>query len=233
MVCEKWGVFNLKQKRNAIASLNLLYKKSKEMNKEFIEKVARVQNELNVGKGRYNDFGKYFFRNAEDILVEAKPLLAKEGLVLYLTDDIKQIGERFYLCATAVLTDGADEIRNTALAREPLTKKGMDECQVTGSASSYARKYALCGIFLIDGTGDDSDSTNNGQQQPQKQIPQGQADAYQKMLADLPNIKAEISKATTEDKLVQIWNSYALLRNVEEFVNAVKAQSSKIKNAKK
>lgn len=118
------------------------------------EKLLNVQAELKAPKGQYNSFGKYKYRSCEDILEAVKPLLKKYGLSLRLTDEIVLVGDRFYLKATAFLHDGEEGIFNTAFAREDLEKKGMDGSQITGTASSYARKYALNGLFLIDDTKD-------------------------------------------------------------------------------
>ena len=119
---------------------------------EFMSKVAKVQRELKAPKGQYNGFGKYSYRNCEDILEGANKVLG--GLVLTLSDDIIAVGDRFYVKCTATITDGEFEISNTALARESASKKGMDDSQLTGSTSSYARKYALNGLLCIDDTKD-------------------------------------------------------------------------------
>jgi hypothetical protein len=123
-------------------------------------KLVNIQNELKAPKSQYNNFGKYNYRNQEDILEAAKPLLLKHGLTLIIKDNIELIGERYYVKATCILidTESGETLENTALARESVDKKGMDDSQVTGSTSSYARKYALNGLFLIDDTKDaDSD----------------------------------------------------------------------------
>lgn len=133
------------------------------------EKLAAVQSALKAPKSQYNAFGKYNYRNCEDIIEAAKPLLKANGLLLTLTDEIVNISDRFYVKATATVTDFADEksISVTAYAREEQEKKGMDGSQVTGASSSYARKYALNGIFAIDDT-KDSDTTNTGDAKEQK-----------------------------------------------------------------
>ena len=125
------------------------------------EKLIQIQSELKAPKGQYNSFGKYKYRNCEDILEAVKPLLKKQGLAIRLSDDIVMIGSRYYVQATAEITDGESSIKAVAFAREEESKKGMDGSQVTGAASSYARKYALNGLFAIDDT-KDSDTTNNG-----------------------------------------------------------------------
>ena len=124
------------------------------MDKEFLDKLSAVQMELKAPKGQYNSFGKYSYRSCEDILEAVKPLLSKNGLTLLLTDEPVAVGNRVYIKATARLIGGGDSIEVTAYAREPEDKKGMDTSQVTGTASSYARKYALNGLFLIDDTKD-------------------------------------------------------------------------------
>lgn len=120
----------------------------------MIEKLIKIQSELKAPKNQNNTFGKYKYRSCEDILEAVKPLLSREGLLLTLTDTIEQIGNRFYVKATVKLTDGTETVENTAYAREEETKKGMDGPQVTGTSSSYARKYALNGLFCIDDTKD-------------------------------------------------------------------------------
>lgn len=129
---------------------------------EFFEKIQDIQAKLKVPKNLYNSFGKYNYRNAEGILEAVKPFLEKHGLVLTLSDEIINDNERYYVMATARITDGDKSLYTTAYAREALTKKGMDDSQITGTASSYARKYALNGLFLLDDTKDaDTDEYYN------------------------------------------------------------------------
>ena len=115
-----------------------------------------VQAELKAPKSQHNSFGKYDYRSAEDIIEAVKPLLKDNGLFLTMSDDIVQIGDRYYVKATVSVTDivTGESVQTSALAREAAQKKGMDESQVTGTASSYARKYALNGLFAIDDTKD-------------------------------------------------------------------------------
>lgn len=119
-----------------------------------MKKLINIQHDLKAPKGNYNSFGKYKYRSCEDILEAVKPLLAREECTLTITDDIIQVGDRFYIKATARITDGTETVEVSAMAREAAEKKGMDDSQVTGTASSYARKYALNGLFLIDDTKD-------------------------------------------------------------------------------
>lgn len=129
--------------------------------KEINVKLMNIQQELKAPKGQYNDFGKYAYRSCEDILEAVKPLLKKEKVVLTISDELQYIGNRYYIKATATLIDTESEaiISNSAYAREEETKKGMDGSQITGASSSYARKYALNGLFGIDDN-KDSDTTN-------------------------------------------------------------------------
>ena len=127
------------------------------------EKLLNIQAELKAPKNQYNEFGKYHYRSCEDILEGLKPLLKKYKVTLTISDEIVQIGDRYYVKATATLIDieeeGRECISSTAFAREDEKKTGMDLSQLTSSTSSYARKYALNGLFCIDDT-KDSDATN-------------------------------------------------------------------------
>ena len=128
----------------------------------FYEKLIKVQQELKAPKSNYNKFGNFYYRSAEDILEAVKPLNAKYGLLLTLRDEPTLIGDRYYIKAIARITDGNEWHEVTAYARESASKKGMDDSQITGTASSYARKYALNGLFLIDDTKDaDTDEYQN------------------------------------------------------------------------
>lgn len=133
--------------------------------KEFIKKIANVQQRLKAPKTQYNSFGKYKYRNCEDILEGVKPHLGE--MILTVSDEIVMVGDRIYIKSTATITDGEHSISNSALARESLNKKGMDESQITGTASSYARKYALNGLLLIDDTKDADNQFEESQ--PSKQ----------------------------------------------------------------
>lgn len=118
------------------------------MSKEFFQKIADIQQNLKAPKNLKNTFGNYAYRSCEGILEAVKPLL--NGLVLSITDDVIAVGDRIYVKSTATLTDGENSHSVSALAREPMSKKGMDDAQVTGATSSYARKYCLNGLFAID-----------------------------------------------------------------------------------
>jgi ERF superfamily len=126
-----------------------------------MKKLTEIQNELKVPKGNYNAFGKYKYRSAEDILEAVKPLLKKQECVLTLTDELVEVGSKIYLKAIALFSDGEKKIECFGFA-ETSEHKGMSSEQATGTASSYARKYALNGLFLIDETQADADHQNKG-----------------------------------------------------------------------
>lgn len=129
----------------------------------LIEKLSGIQKEMKVPKNLYNKFGDYNYRNAESIFEAFKPLEAKYKVSLVVSDDVVPVGDRIYIKAAAKLMDCESQefITATAFAREALTKKGMDDAQITGSASSYARKYALNGLFLLDDTKDPDTNENH------------------------------------------------------------------------
>jgi hypothetical protein len=133
-----------------------------------MERLRKVQSELKAPKSQYNSFGKYNYRNSEDILEAVKPLLLKHQLTMVISDEIIQVSDRIYVKATVDLFHENEKISVSAYAREPQSKKGMDESQITGATSSYARKYALNGMFCIDDT-KDADSMNNTKEPSKKE----------------------------------------------------------------
>lgn len=175
-------------------------KKASAMNKEteeeiistqtFAQKVSDVQARLNAPKSQYNSFGKYSYRNAEDILGAVKPLLKEHGMILSISDDIVMVGNRYYVKATATLSDGNFDREVTAYAREPEMKKGMDEAQVTGATSSYARKYALNGLFAIDDV-KDADSYDNRSNTPSNAPQRTQAEPQDSRMAKIAEMQRE------------------------------------------
>ena len=154
------------------------------------EKLMKVQQELKAPKGQYNSFGKYKYRSCEDILEAVKPLLKENKLVLTLTDSVIPASEtRFYVKATAKLIDIEAEdsvIENTAFARESLEKKGMDDSQITGTASSYARKYCLSGLLLLDDTKDADTDEYHEQTNQKKLITKTQIKKLGELVDDIP-----------------------------------------------
>lgn len=126
------------------------------------EVLIKIQSDLKAPKGQYNDFGKYHYRSCEDILEAVKPLLKELNVSLTLSDEIVNVGDRYYIKAIATLANNESNITVTAYAREEESKKGMDSMQLTGATSSYARKYALNGLFAIDDTKDSDDLNKHG-----------------------------------------------------------------------
>ena len=148
----------------------------------FKEKLLKVQTELKAPKDQYNDFGKYNYRSCESILEAVKPLLYEYGLLLIISDRIVAVCDRIYVEATCTLIDAGesnDNVQTTASAREPQEKKGMDDSQITGSASSYARKYALSALFALDDT-KDADTNEHQAEVREKAKKQAQKKAEEK-----------------------------------------------------
>jgi hypothetical protein len=186
--------------------------------KQLIEKLVAIQSELKAPKGQTNNFGKYKYRSCEDILEAVKPLLKKEGLFLSITDEIENVGDRYYIKAVAIVTDGVDRWQTQALAREEETKKGMDASQISGSASSYARKYALNGMFAIDDT-KDSDATNTGDSLIDANIPK---------LDNVEFALYEVKLAKSQDGLKTIWSKHLAHQKNELFLEAIKTKKAEL-----
>lgn len=168
---------------------------------EIYKKLAEIQKELKAPKNQYNSFGKYNYRSCEDILEGVKPLAAEKGCAVVISDDVVMVGDRYYIKATAKLidADSGEVASNDAYAREPAEKKGMDESQITGTASSYARKYALNGLFAIDDTKDaDTDEHANQSAKNSKQKDKQQNKPTDKQ-------QTQSGKAATEAQLKRLW----------------------------
>lgn len=169
----------------------------------FFQKLTRVQSALNAPKDKKNSFGGYNYRNVESIYEAVKPLLLKEGLVLSITDEVIEISDRVYIKATATVTDGFGSLSATGYAREAGMKKGMDEAQVTGSCSSYARKYALGGLFLIDDNKDidsiepEKEKSASTDKKSEKGVEKKSSEAEKPKKAD-----DELANKATVDKMV-------------------------------
>ena len=184
--------------------------------KELIE----IQSELKAPKNQWNDFGKYNYRSAEDILEAVKPLLKKHGCHLTISDEMIQLGDRYYVKATATLSKDADSISTTAYAREEESKKGMDASQITGATSSYARKYALNGLFCIDDTKDaDFTNTHGKEEQPRQKTVKAPAKA--EIESDMKQAKEAIEKCKNAKDLLEVWNTFTNLQGVAEFKKAL------------
>lgn len=199
-----------------------------------------IQSELKAPKSQFNKFGGYKYRKAEDILEAVKPLLNKQKCTLTITDDIVMVGNRIYVKATATIKNEKGEFETTTgWAREEETKKGMDGSQITGASSSYARKYALNGLFAIDDNAD-SDTTNDGQhqaaqQQAQTQHPTAQAAQAAQQPAtpqyhtnDLNEGLTYLSRCVNKDNLVWVVQTYKPLTASPQFMQAVSAKKKEL-----
>lgn len=205
-----------------------------------MKELIAIQSELKAPKSQFNKFGGYKYRKAEDILEAAKPLLAKQKCTLIITDDVVLIGNRIYVKATAIIKNEKGECEtSTGWAREEETKKGMDGSQITGASSSYARKYALNGLFSIDDN-QDSDAANEvqhqeAQQQTQAQHPTAQAaQAVQQPATpqyhtnDLNEGLAYLSRCVNKDNLVWVVQTYKPLTASPQFMQAVSAKKKEL-----
>jgi len=152
----------------------------------LLEKLQKIQFEMKAPKNLYNKFGNYKYRNAEGILEAFKPFEDKYKVALTISDELVMLGDRYYIKAEVTLYDTENEatIVNTALARESFEKKGMDDSQITGTASSYARKYALNGLFLLDDT-KDADTDEFREETTKKDVEKKLTDEQIDAIADL------------------------------------------------
>lgn len=199
-----------------------------------MKELIAIQSELKAPKSQFNKFGGYKYRKAEDILEAVKPLLAKQKCTLIITDDVVLIGNRIYVKATAIIKNEKGEFETTTgWAREEETKKGMDGSQITGASSSYARKYALNGLFAIDDN-DDYDTTNDGlhqasQQQTQTQQPTAQQTASpQYHQSDLNEGLGYLSRCVSKDNLLWVIQHYQPLCSNTQFMQAVSAKKKQL-----
>ena len=191
----------------------------KNMGKELNETLLAIQQELKAPKGQYNSFGKYKYRSCEDILEAVKPLLRKHNCTLVISDDIVMLGTRFYIKATVTLSNGGESVMTTAFAREEEEKKGADSSQITGAASSYARKYALNGLFCIDDN-KDSDSTNNGG----KPVEPAENPLMEAAMSDVRNAK-------DTQALKAVWEEYTCLHSNKVFKGMVNQRKAELNGA--
>ena len=194
-----------------------------------MKELIAIQSELKAPKSQFNKFGGYKYRKAEDILEAVKPLLAKQKCTLIITDDVVLIGNRIYVKATATIKNEKGECETTnGWAREEETKKGMDGSQITGASSSYARKYALNGLFAIDDNAD-SDTTNDGQHQEAQQQTQTQKPASTQFNSnDLNEGLGYLSRCVSKDNLLWVIQHYQPLCSNTQFMQAVSAKKKQL-----
>ena len=206
---------------------------------EFWEKLVAIQNDLKAPKDKENKFGGFRYRSCEGILEAVKPLLAREGLVLSISDEIVEVTGRVYVKATATLTDGTNSQQVTAYAREADTKKGMDPSQVTGASSSYARKYALNGLFCIDDAKDaDTDeyqkmAGRSAKKDKEDTISFGTASAGDMPTTDEP-LPFDVGGEETPGEPIELLGLKSLMKKdgitEEQVLNAFKGKYSAIEN---
>lgn len=174
-----------------------------------------IQAEFKSGKDMNNDFGGFKYRNVESMLTDLKPILAKHDSYITFTDEIAQCGERFYIEATAILWTPEGECFAKASAREQETKKGMDAAQITGSCSTYARKYALCGLLAVDDNRNDPDSHKNVDMITKSQVKAIVALAERKG-SDLSDICAHFGVGKLEEMTAEEYDKCLHILNKKE-----------------
>ena len=184
---------------------------------DLTKKLATIQSRLKAPKNQYNSFGKYKYRSCEDILEALKPLANEQGCTITIEDSPIMVGEWHYIQATATLSDGYNSTSVKAYARESETKSGMDSSQITGTASSYARKYALNGLFAIDDT-KDADTMDNRQ----KVEPNPEA-------KELAKVKAQLKQAKTADEIKNVLSLYLYSELKEQVKELCKARGKELK----
>ena len=188
-----------------------------------MKELAIIQSRLKAPKGQYNSFGKYKYRSCEDIVEAVKPLLAEQGCSLVMSDELIFLGNRYYIKARVSITNEAGEyVESFGLAREEDEKKGMDASQITGTASSYARKYALNGLLAIDDT-KDADALNTSSAYTAKQ-PKSDDDNDELLRA-----KQEAKNAKSLQSLIDVWNDHADLQLNTDFVKFMQECKTKFK----
>ena len=175
---------------------------------KLLDKLLHIQKELRAPKGQFNKFGNFAYRSAEDILEAVKPLCHEAETVLTVNDEIINLGDRYYVKATATLYDTKSDDKHSvsAYAREELTKKGMDASQLTGSTASYARKYALNGLFAIDDN-KDADTKDNREQKPQEE-PKNKPKALKKFTPPTDDQVTEISYLLGNERVEKMLEFY-------------------------
>ena len=190
-----------------------------------MNELIKIQSELKAPKSQHNSYGNYDYRSCEDILGAVKPLLNKFSCTLTISDDVVMVGERIYIKAVATITNSKGEsVVTTAFAREEESKKGMDASQITGSASSYARKYALNGLFAIDDT-KDADTLNTSDAFTKGAAPAKKVNAKANAI-DI--VKASIAGAKTKEELMSIFNAHPELKGNQDFMSALSNRKKEI-----
>lgn len=184
---------------------------------DLTKKLATIQSRLKAPKNQYNSFGKYKYRSCEDILEALKPLANEQGCTITIEDSPIMVGEWHYIQATATLSDGYNSTSVKAYARESETKSGMDSSQITGTASSYARKYALNGLFAIDDTKDADTMDNRQKVEPNPAT------------KELAKVKAQLKQAKTAVEIKNVLSLYLYSELKEQVKELCKARGKELK----
>lgn len=209
---------------------------------ELVKKLILIQNRLKAPKSQYNSFSNFYYRSAEDILEALKPLLMEQELTLFINDEIVQIGERYYIKAVCTLTDGKENIETQAFAREAENKKGSDESQITGACSSYARKYALNGMFCIDDAKDPDSEDNRETKKTQstkrefvkKTEPKKEESKTEEFISEDTDIILGLDEIQTLKGLTTYFNTYqSKVKDKSAFIKAVNARRTLIQENNK
>ncbi len=189
----------------------------------------RIQTQIKAPKNLYNSFGKYKYRNAEGICEAVKPYLHEEGASLVLKDDVVEVGGKIYIKATAILTDieSGNSVSTSAFARESAEKKGMDDSQITGTASSYARKYALNGLFLLDDTKDADSDEYKKENDEKAQMKKDEAEAEKLAKQKIDGVKVQALLKRCESENVDV-NKILNLYKVESIPDLTERQYANI-----
>lgn len=205
----------------------------------MIKNLSKIQNEMNVKKGRYNKFGGYYYRSCEDILQAAKEVCDKYGYYVNVTDTIEYIEGRFYVKATAkvVCIETGESETATAFAREEESKKGMDGAQLTGATSSYARKYALCGLFAIDDS-IDNDSLNvmpenKGKAENKEGAKYSSTSQPANSHTQTAILVRYVNECTTVEQLSSLFKANQAYQSDSTFMNALSKKRAEIEGGKK
>lgn len=208
---------------------------------ELVKKLILIQNRLKAPKSQYNSFSNFYYRSAEDILEALKPLLMEQELTLFINDEIVQIGERYYIKAVCTLTDGKENIETQAFAREAENKKGSDESQITGACSSYARKYALNGMFCIDDAKDpdsednrETKKTQSAKREFKKTEPKKEESKTEEFISEDTDIILGLDEIQTLKGLTTYFNTYqSKVKDKSAFIKAVNARRTLIQENNK
>ena len=192
-----------------------------------MKELIAIQSELKAPKNQWNDFGKYNYRSAEDILEAVKPLLKKHECHLTISDEMVVLGDRYYVKATATLAKEGESISTTAYAREEESKKGMDSSQITGSTSSYARKYALNGLFCIDDTKDPDYTNTHGKEPTPKAV-----NPKETVKKELKGAIDALNKCKDIASVDEVVKAYKTLWTNQEFKNATAKRRKELNEVK-